>query len=162
MNVFITNDEKIVETLLFVLNRVDYVDKHKLSKILYFADKSHLEKYGRTITGDSYVKMKFGPVPSRTYDLIKSSFGGEVPFHIDGQRVIPDRHENIEELSESDVICLNASIKEYEDKDFSELVTLSHDASWHKAEMNQHYSLDDFLETFENKETIKDHLENWD
>jgi hypothetical protein len=33
---------------------------------MYFADKAHLEQYGRFICGDSYVAMK--PVPIGTYE----------------------------------------------------------------------------------------------
>jgi uncharacterized phage-associated protein len=39
---------------------------------MYFADRKHLEKYGRFICGDSYVAMKHGPVPSEIYDILKA------------------------------------------------------------------------------------------
>ncbi len=35
----------------------------KLNKILWFADVAYYERYGKTITGDQYVKRQFGPVP---------------------------------------------------------------------------------------------------
>src|SRR6202042_2841503 len=54
-----------------VLNATGKISKHHLSKILYFADKAHLAKWGRTLTGDRYIAMKNGPVPSRIYDFIK-------------------------------------------------------------------------------------------
>jgi len=43
----------------------------KLSKLLYFVDKEHLLSYGRTVIGDRYIKMEFGPVPSSGYNLMK-------------------------------------------------------------------------------------------
>ncbi|MDQ6435660.1 Panacea domain-containing protein [Mesorhizobium sp. LHD-90] len=35
----------------------------KLNKILWFADVEYFERYGKSITGDEYVKRQFGPVP---------------------------------------------------------------------------------------------------
>src|SRR5690606_40518414 len=39
-------------------------DIHKLMKLMYFADRDHLVKYGFPITGDMYIKLPYGPVPS--------------------------------------------------------------------------------------------------
>jgi uncharacterized phage-associated protein len=41
-----------------------------LLKFLYVADRVSLSKRGRAITGDDYFAMQFGPVLSRTKDLI--------------------------------------------------------------------------------------------
>lgn len=38
-------------------------------KLVFFADRYHLRKYGRPITGDCYLAMNYGPVPSGTKDL---------------------------------------------------------------------------------------------
>ena len=42
-----------------------------LVKLLYTADRIAFERLDQPITGDSYVAMKFGPVCSNVYDLIK-------------------------------------------------------------------------------------------
>ncbi len=41
---------KILAPCLYVLNKTGKISKHHLSKILYFADKSHIAKYGRILT----------------------------------------------------------------------------------------------------------------
>lgn len=41
-----------------------------LLKFLYVADRLSLSRRGRSITGDTYFAMQFGPVLSRTKDLI--------------------------------------------------------------------------------------------
>ena len=46
----------------------------KLMKMLYMADRRSLEQIDTTITGDHYVSMKFGPVLSNVYDLIKCEY----------------------------------------------------------------------------------------
>ena len=45
------------------LKRLDSIfgEGHKICKILYFADREHLSKYGRSITGDVYIAMTYGP-----------------------------------------------------------------------------------------------------
>lgn len=45
----------------------------KLLKLLYIADRKSLEETGFPITFDTYVSMKYGPVLSTTYDLIKDT-----------------------------------------------------------------------------------------
>lgn len=44
-----------------------------LLKMLYLADRIALERMEQPITGDHYVSMKFGPVLSGVYDLIKGN-----------------------------------------------------------------------------------------
>lgn len=43
----------------------------KLIKLLYVAERTSLDRFGRPIVGDRYVSMKWGPVVSKIYDLIK-------------------------------------------------------------------------------------------
>jgi len=50
------------------------IDRLRLLKLLYLADRELLISRGRTITGDQAVAMNQGPVLSHTYHLIK---GGE-------------------------------------------------------------------------------------
>jgi uncharacterized phage-associated protein len=50
-----------------------HINKMKALKLVYFADRYHLRKYGRLITNDSYVAMEHGPVPSSSRDIIESS-----------------------------------------------------------------------------------------
>ena len=44
---------------------------HKLKalKLVYFADRYHLRRYGRPVIGDEYLAMEYGPVPSNTKDI---------------------------------------------------------------------------------------------
>lgn len=45
------------------------VNKLKALKLVYFADRYHLRRYGRPVVGDEYLAMNYGPVPSGTKDL---------------------------------------------------------------------------------------------
>src|SRR5437870_7439541 len=54
------------------------INKMKALKLVYFADRYHLRKYGRPVVGDEYVAMNYGPVASGTKDLAEmSDFLGE-------------------------------------------------------------------------------------
>ena len=65
-----------IQAILYILQKMGGMcDIHKCQKILYFADNEHLSRYGRSITGDAYVRMDFGPVPTYIYDLFKAVRG---------------------------------------------------------------------------------------
>lgn len=54
------------------------INKMKALKLVYFADRYHLRKYGRPVVGDEYVAMNYGPVASGTKDVAEmSDFLGE-------------------------------------------------------------------------------------
>jgi len=61
---------KIVQALCYVLQKVKRADKLKLVKLLFLADKYHALRYGRTVTGDEYWAMDYGPVGSTAKDLL--------------------------------------------------------------------------------------------
>ena len=44
--------------------------KVKLAKILYYADFASYRDYGQPVTGASYKKLQFGPVPSDFLDIL--------------------------------------------------------------------------------------------
>jgi len=53
------------------------IDKMKVLKLIWLADRYHLRKYGRPITNDRYFAMEFGPVASTVKDLIGFSMLGK-------------------------------------------------------------------------------------
>jgi uncharacterized phage-associated protein len=124
-------------------------DMHRISKILYFADRKHLARYGRPILGDHFVAMKDGPVPSKTYDLMKA-IKGESPFcradnfktffDVKGFMVYPKQAPDMDEFSESDIECINESLQENQDLTFGELKEKSHDWAYKRASENNRIS----------------------
>lgn len=61
---------KIIQAVCYILGRIGKANKLKLVKLLYLADKCHLVRYGRTITGDEYWAMDYGPVGSTAKDIL--------------------------------------------------------------------------------------------
>ena len=58
------NEEKTINVVLYIAERLQRRDFHKIFKILYFSDREFLNQYGVTITGDTYIAMEAGPVES--------------------------------------------------------------------------------------------------
>ncbi|WP_255566960.1 MULTISPECIES: Panacea domain-containing protein [unclassified Photorhabdus] len=69
------DSEKAIESILYVASTAPISDIYHVGKILYFADRLHLERYGRLITGDNHLAMKDGPVAENAYDIIKVARG---------------------------------------------------------------------------------------
>jgi uncharacterized phage-associated protein len=123
--------EKALETLLYVAQKAPRPDRFHLCKIIYFADKDHLENFGRFVFGDYYTAMQHGPVPSGAYDLIKASEAGEVEdLKADDLYVIGLRAPRLDLFSESDLEALDRAITKYGSESFDRLSLLSHDDAW--------------------------------
>lgn len=125
---------------------------HKLFKILYFAEKGHLSKYGRPITWDRYIAMKDGPVPSSIYDLLKilrgdSIFSAQVDltkeFEIRYSHYVFLLNENLdmEIFSESELDCLQQSIEENKNLSYAILRDKSHDDAWKSSQKDDSISI---------------------
>jgi uncharacterized phage-associated protein len=168
------NIEKGIESVLYIIENGTQPTFHHVSKVLYFADKEHLERYGRFICGDSYIAMKNCPVPSGIYDLLKLARGDLSPIFYPPQEIIDSIHQAIgilgrysiinrrksdtEMFSESDIECLNNSIKKYGNLSFSQLTELSHDKAWESADQNDLMEIDHIIAGFDNSEDLYEHL----
>lgn len=140
-------DEKTIAAFLYVVSKLgkSKSDMHSVFKTLYFADRMHLANYGRMIIKDKYIAMPDGPVPSQIYDRCKESRAEEQPycnlFTMDGKmhiRVL--KNPDMDELSESDIECLDAAINEVKEMNYQERVDNSHDSAYIKAWKIKHNS----------------------
>ena len=62
--------EKVANAIIFFVEKnIEHFGKTKLMKLMYFADKEHLEKFGRVMFYDDYRKLPRGPVATLTYNL---------------------------------------------------------------------------------------------
>lgn len=63
--------DKFINALAYFASQgINDLTKLKAAKLLYLADRYHLFRYGRPITGDRYIAMDFGPVPEGAFQLI--------------------------------------------------------------------------------------------
>lgn len=140
--------DKTLNAILYITDRMGgKVDMHKLAKTLYFADERHLSEYGRSITGDTYIAMRYGPVPSCTDDILKAVRGDsffsyaaddlKTYFHfINDYTIVPDKRPCMDFLSESDIECLDFAIAKCKDLSFSALTALSHGFAWNSVALD--------------------------
>jgi len=117
---------------------------YPVMKMLYLADKRHLQEFGRFIAGDEYCAMQQGPVASCAYDMMKRvkdglPKGDALDVALDAFEYLPDhqiklRHRpDIDELSESEVSCLQAIVAAYKDVGKWAVREMSHDDAWKEA-----------------------------
>ena len=158
---------KALEAIVFVSHQNH--DLFHIVKILYFADKFHLTDYGRLITGDRYVAMKDGPVPSGAFDIIKSVRGdgfadfGLDPveaFRVDEETEIkPLREARFEFLSESEVQALEKAIEVYSRMSFADLWDVVHEEeAYINASRNNDISLTSIINSLENSDFLLEYL----
>ncbi len=156
--------ETVVNAILYVTNSVGgQIDLHKLFKILYFADREHLSKYGRRITGDVYIAMDYGPVPSKIDDIMKavrgdSFFAGQVDyfkqyfFFVNKKLIAANTKADMDFLSASDVECLDVAIGKCKDLSFAKLTEMSHDYAWNNTNRNRKMSFADIMREMNEEE----------
>ncbi len=167
---FTFDPEKAVESIAYVADRTPIPDIYHVLKILYFADKYHLEKFGRFISGDTHVAMKSGPVPSSAYDIIKDVRGdGSVCVADHAKHVIAVGAEHrinvlrdvqTDLFSNSDIEALDSSIADYGHMTFGQLKNASHDAAYNAADDNDFIKVENIAATFENGDELIDYLRN--
>jgi uncharacterized phage-associated protein len=66
---------KLKAILLYFCENTDprFLGKVKLMKLFYFLDFGYVKKYGMPITGDVYVNLEHGPIPSAIKNLVDSA-----------------------------------------------------------------------------------------
>lgn len=164
---FTLDADKAIEAALFVAHRVGAPTLHAISKVLYHADKAHLARYGRPISGDRYIAMKHGPVPSATYDIFKTLRGdadfplperARTAMAVEDFTVRPLRAPDESVLSPSEQDCLAAAAAEHGSKTFNQRTAESHGAAWRAAGENDLIMLEHLLLEIENRDELRAHL----
>jgi uncharacterized phage-associated protein len=171
MVVFTINPEKALETIVYLANKKPNIDHYHLVKTIFYADKKHLNRYGRPVLGDRYIKMKAGPVPSLILDIINRealNVGSELidkalsSFTVtqDGKQklIAPRREAVLDKFSESDLECLDEAFDFCKDKDFGELLDISHEErAWQEAETDKDM---DYVLMLDDDNPLKDGIVN--
>ena len=129
------NQAKALAVVLYFAIRTPRPSFMSIAKLMYFADKTYLERYGRLISSDHYVARQHGPVPSRTYRLLRDS----ETYSPHGFKVVDDHFiEAIDApdlglLAGQEVSCLDEIIARFGAAPLWYLQQLSQDRAWRRA-----------------------------
>mgnify|MGYP000945601788 FL=1 len=174
-------EQKALAGVLYIARRLQEespdrrADLYKLLKIFYFADRKHLARYNRAIAGDHYVAMNNGPVPSRIYDMMKfirgdGYFLGDDSFirrvkaslrFSDHITVDPLVNPDLDELSETDIECIDEAIQQYCSHSFGQLRQESHDAAFEQADQDDCMNFEDIARAGGASDDMVEYIHNW-
>lgn len=141
------SEKKAVEALTYIASSWPGITAFYASKVLFFAEKLHLNRYCRPIIGDTFIAMPYGPVPSTIYDFIKGELSQSGDPEAFGAALNIDRRSyptiraqrayDADYLSQSDVLCLEEAIGFCKAHSFSALSNLTHqERAWADARPN--------------------------
>lgn len=136
---------KLKEMVLYLLNATGGLDYYRVFKLLYFAERDHLARWGHKMIGDDFCALDYGPVPTQLYDAIKglnaektnlaSVLHQDIVFASEDARYVlmPKRVADMGYISESEKEMLDKSINENASLSFEDLLKKSHDIAWKDA-----------------------------
>jgi uncharacterized phage-associated protein len=150
---------------------------YRLLKIVFLADRQHLLRYGRTITGDQYCALPDGPVPSRLYDLLKKQVvEGKKPFSSEGRLLVANlkitkpakydlfaakRAPDMDELSRTEVAAIDDAIMKFRSASFNDIKRITHgtaefDKAWKSKPPTARRASMRFEDVFEDRSASKE------
>lgn len=140
--------QKLVEIVLYILNKTKGLDYYHVFKVIYFANIAHLAKYGFRMTTDEFCALPDGPVPSVLYNCVKDDVhcdkelgamiqdsiakGNEDAYYM----LTAKRVADMDYLSNADIEEIDKSIKENAYLPYGELRVKSHSEEWRRAYCN--------------------------
>jgi uncharacterized phage-associated protein len=176
---FEVNWAKAIEAIDFVAQLRPGITQYYIGKILFFADREHLLDYGRPITGDKYVAMEHGPVPSAVRDVLKADplspdelidrLHSRVTIGRHGTNLLHVRSRGSQEflaLSGSDKEYLRDATQRYAHLSFERLKQISHEDvaysdAWAKPGNNNELDIGHWFSQLDDPEIARAQIEEF-
>ena len=146
--------EKFPHVLAYLLREVGPATRLSIGKLLYLADRIHLVRHGRPITGGRYCALQLGPIPSKALDILEDfviakQVALEAPqvsrqfvdtlerlVSVDTEPKYPlysaSEEPDLDKLSETDVEVLNEVVDKFGGYTAIELSKMTHDHAAYK------------------------------
>jgi len=162
--------EKVRQAIAYIAAKLpERQNMYKVLKVMYFADKCHLRRYGRVIFGDRYLAMKHGPVPRSAYRKVTNERDnwGNVPqdplYKVESDHtIVPLLNPELDSFSASDLECLNEEIEICRPMSFAALKRRSHDSAYKSAAEDDEMSIESIAlaaaQTPEERALLLEHL----
>lgn len=147
----IFDSEKALAAILYTASALpERRNTYKVLKVIYRANKMHLQKYGREIFNERYQALEWGTVPAFAYDIVTHVRKGKpqprMPRDVKQKiRVLADDtirplvETPMRLLSESDVECLNEAIEFYRPMSFNQIKNNAHEDDAYKATLRDKF-----------------------
>lgn len=159
------NERKAIEALTYIADHWPGITPFFASKVLFFAEKRHLNAYARPIVADTFIAMANGPVPSTIYDFIQGrlDLAGEPRTFIDALEIKHDkevqirarRKPDLQYLSETDRECLRDAVEFCRVRRFDVLSDITHhERAWREAPINGPMDYEAFIDEGPDREGI--------
>jgi len=143
---------------------------YTILKMVYVADRLHLERYGRPITGDHFISMNEGACPSKIYDSMKALRGennknylpnSEKYLEVDATTndVSVKDMPSIEVLSASDIECLDEVVSILKRLGRWEIRAMAHDDAWKNTIRNATMDIMTIVQSLKDGDILAKHLE---
>jgi len=164
------DQRKALHAILFVVTHFPKpANVYNVLKCLYYADRKHMQEYGRQIYGETFYAFEHGPVPSAAYEIIKYANGHakwDLQFHeafelldVNDIHVSARGSVDTELLSRSDMACLLDAARKYGKTPFGKLKNLSRRGkAFENADANGEMKLADLIDELEDGEAIAAYL----
>jgi len=135
------NEKKYKNAILFFAKKIQNgtLGKLKMMKLLYYLDFDFFEKYGRSVTGDEYLRFENGPVPRMAEKILKQMSGNEIKItsrkmpkgYNDQQHIEPLVDFNPEFFSKEEILMMEEIADKWEKFTGAEMKSASHgEAPW--------------------------------
>lgn len=154
--------DKFLNAVALLGSRCSHATRKKICKLLYFADKEHLLRYGTTITGDTYYRLPLGPIPTRGLDLLRGKGSPSSLairhqyFDVHGWNVRVKREPDPKIFSKSEIRTLEDICARYGHLSADYLERLSHkEPTWVKTKPNRRIDFTLFFEGHPEGEKLK-------
>jgi len=135
------NEKKYRNVILFFANKIKNgtLGKLKMMKLLYFLDFDFFEKYGKSVTGDQYLRWENGPVPKMAERFLTRMDGSEIKIskrkvgvgYNDQQHIEPLKDFDLKLFSNEELVMMEEISGKWEKFSGAEMKSASHgEAPW--------------------------------
>lgn len=142
------NEKKYKNAILFFAKKIQNgtLGKLKIMKLLYYLDFDFFEKYGRSVTGDEYLRFDKGPVPRMAERILKNMDGKQIKItrrkmkegYSDQQHIEPLIDFDVNVFSREELVMLEEIADKWEKFTGTEMKNASHgEAPWIATKDNQ-------------------------
>lgn len=140
--------ENFKELILYIAQESEYDPNFgatKLNKVLFFCDFLAYRAHGKSITGQRYFKLPYGPAPRALKPALSELLAEEACIEVERshfgrsqRRIIVRREANVEVFTASEVALVASVLRTLWDNSAQEVSDLSHHfIGWRLAELQE-------------------------